>query len=448
VDGEMTLEQLSERTGEPVEALRRWRRLGIIDSEAEGLGPEDEARVALTQLGLRRGIELKAIAQAFKEGLLGWHSAELTVRERTYSLTEAAELLDMDAAPLRRIWAAADLGEWAGRATEADLAMLRSIKIAMAAGFSEDALTQLVRVLSDGMGKVAEAETRLFRFYLVRPMQERGLSGAELLRAIENVNEQTVPLMEPAILFFHRKGRQRAALEDAAVVMAEVAGLQGEGPPGQMQLAVVFVDLSSFTPLTEAMGDEKAVEVLQRFSSCVRESVSRWDGRVVKQIGDAFMLVFPDARSAVACALEIESRTAGERQFPAARSGVHWGKVLYREGDYVGSNVNMASRVAAEAERHQVLLTAATRQAAKGLEGVEFVRLGKRRVKGLPNEVVLFEARMAGGGAREIVVDPVCGMEMGPGEAAATLALEGEEKSFCSDECLRRYVRSPERYRG
>jgi class 3 adenylate cyclase len=242
--------------------------------------------------------------------------------------------------------------------------------------------------------------------------------------------------------------------EDAVIHLAEEAGLaEKEEVPGQLQRAITFVDLASFTPLAEAMGDVKAAEVLDRFSTLVREAARRWDGRVVKQIGDAFLLVYPEPRSAVACALEIEARTEGEPQFPAARSGVHWGSVLYREGDYVGSNVNIAARVAAEAGRHQVLVTSAVRKEAKGLAEVEFVRLGKRRLKGLADDLELFEARPSGADARERVVDPVCGMELGAGEAAATLTLEGPstgsgERAFCSDECLRRFVAAPEKYSG
>jgi len=448
VDGELTLEGLSARTGEPVEALRRWQELEIIGSaEADGFGPEDQARVQLTQLGLRRGIPLEAISRAFKEGLLSWHAAELTVRERTYPLTEAAEMLDVDPALLRRFWEAGELGEWSGTASEEDVKTFRGLKIAMDTGFPEEALLQLVRVLADGLGRIAEAETRLFRFYSVRRLQEQGLTGQDLLQAIEAINVQAVPLIEPAILFFHRKSRERAARDDATVVMAEAAGLlQEKGPFGQMPAAIVFVDLSSFTPLTEAMGDVKAAEVLERFSALVRESAARWDGRVVKQIGDAFMLVFPDARSAVAFTMEAEAKTSDEPAFPAARAGIHSGPVLYRQGDYVGSSVNIAARVAAEAERHQVLVTAAVRDEAKGLPGIEFVRLGKRRLKGLASELVLFEARAAGAKSREQHIDPVCGMEMGPDEVAARLTLEGVEHCFCSDECLRKYVAAPERY--
>jgi YHS domain-containing protein len=120
--------------------------------------------------------------------------------------------------------------------------------------------------------------------------------------------------------------------------------------------------------------------------------------------------------------------------------------VLYREGDYVGTNVNIAARVAAEAQRHQVLVTAAVRKEAKGLAEVEFARLGKRRLKGLVNELVLFEARPSVSEKREKAIDPVCGMELGPGEAAATLTLDERERAFCSDECLRRFVAAPEKY--
>jgi class 3 adenylate cyclase/YHS domain-containing protein len=451
VDAELTLEQLSERTGEPVEHLRRWRELGLIGvAGAKGFEAEDVARVGLTQLGLRRAVPLEAIARAFEEGLLSWHCAELTTRGRKYTLADVSEVLGIDQGLLRRFLQAANLGDWPEPlASEEDLETLRSLKVALDAGFPEDPLIQLVRVLAEGLGKVAEAETRMFRFYVMRRLQEQGLVGQDLLRAIEAINEQTVPLMEPTILFFHRKAREAAARDDAAVVMAEAAGLHKDrGVPGEMTAAIVFIDLSSFTPLTEAMGDLKAAAVLERFSTLVRDCAGRWDGRVVKQIGDAFMLVFPDARAAVACALELEERTAEEPQFPAARSGVHWGPVLYREADYVGTNVNIASRVAAEAERHQVLVTSAVRMEAKGLDGVEFARLGKRRLKGLSGELVLFEARAAGAAAKEQHVDPVCGMEMAADEVAARLTLEGVERCFCSDECLRLYVAAPEKYGG
>jgi YHS domain-containing protein len=122
--------------------------------------------------------------------------------------------------------------------------------------------------------------------------------------------------------------------------------------------------------------------------------------------------------------------------------------VLYREGDYIGSNVNIASRLVEEAHRHQFLITDEVRRRAKSYESVEFVRLGRRRLKGLSIELDIFEAKPINPAELDRVADPVCGMELGPREVAARLTLDGREHAFCSDDCLKKFVKSPERYTG
>jgi adenylate cyclase len=448
--GEVSIEELAKRTGKPAKRLRQWRSLGLIGREGgDGFTSRDVELVRLVQLFLRRGIGLEAIAEAARGGELD-RFAEMILpggTGPTYSLAEAAERLGLDPDLVRRVWIVPGFLEQGEMVSEEDLEGLRLLKAAMEAGFPEEALMQFVRVYSDALGRVAEAEARLFHFYIRAGLKAEGLSGRELTAASRTAGDRAASLVEPVVLFFHRKAWQQAIRELAAIQVAEEAGLlQKPDAPGQIQAAIVFVDLCSFTPMTDATGDIAAAQVLARFSELVREAAGRWDGRTVKQIGDAFMLVFPEPRSAVAAALEIEDRTAAEPQFPASRSSVHWGSVLYREGDYVGSIVNVTSRVIAEAQRHQVLVTAEASREARGLAEVEFVPLGKRQLKGLVDELELFEARRRAAAATEKAVDPVCGMELSPTEVAARLALEGKERVFCSEECLRRFVAAPERY--
>ena len=447
---ELSIEELAKRTGEPVGHLRKWRSLGLIGREGgDGFTTEDVERVRLVQLFLRRGISLEAIGQTAGRGLLDRFAEMLspTGTGPTYSVPEAAEILGLDPDLVRRVWAAPGYLEQGDVVSEEDLEGLRLLRGAMEAGFPEEALIQFVRVYSDALGRVAETEARLFHFYIHEGLKARGLSGPELREASSGAGDRATSLVEPVVLFFHRRAWQRALREIAAVQVAEESGLLKKGELfGQLQAAIAFVDLCSFTPLADAMGDAAAAQVLERFSALVREAAGRWEGRLTKQIGDAFMLVFPEPRSAVAWALEIEERTAAEPQFPAVRSGVHWGTVLYRDGDYVGSNVNIASRLAAEAERHQVLVTAEVSREARGLAEVDFVPLGKRQLKGLADELELFEARTRAVETTPKLVDPVCGMELSPAEVAAKLALEGKERVFCSEECLRRFVATPERY--
>jgi class 3 adenylate cyclase len=297
------------------------------------------------------------------------------------------------------------------------------------------------------MRRVAETEAHLFHFYIRHVLQERGISEPELTQRIQAASDAAIPIAEPALIYFHRMAL-RHAIEDTAVMelKEQTGALQSPEPRGQLQVAVVFVDMVGSTALAEAMGDLKTAELFDRFSTLVRQAVSAWEGHIVKQIGDAFMLTFHDPMHAVKCAIEIGRRGIAEAQFPALRSGVHWGPVLYREGDYVGANVNLAARLAESAEHHQVLLTSATRREVGTLPNVEFVRLPNRQLKGVAEEVELFEARAAELEHRPCVVDPVCRMELGADEIAARLTVAGQEHAFCSQECLRRFVAAPDRY--
>ena len=85
-------------------------------------------------------------------------------------------------------------------------------------------------------------------------------------------------------------------------------------------------------------------------------------------------------------------------------------------------------------------------QEAKDLEGVDFIPLGRRRLKGLADELEVFEAHRSRAEAAEKAIDPVCGMEMNPEAVAARLSLEGRDRAFCSEQCLRVFVARPEKY--
>jgi class 3 adenylate cyclase/YHS domain-containing protein len=393
---------------------------------------------------------LEAIVRAEREdGFLGRYTGPPEHDGQIYSLEEAAGKVGADVAVLTRLAETARLVERRDLLSKEDLTAFAGMKVGLDAGFPEEAMRQLVRVYVDALGRVADAENRLFHFYVHDRLKAQGVSGRTLLEAGEALRERLMPLIEPMIRYFHRQAWTRAQMEDAVLHFRENATPPAIGDaPGQLDVAIAFVDLAGFTSLTEAMGDQAAAEVLERFSQVVRDAVGRSQGRVVKQIGDAFMLVFSEAHAAVACALDIESRIAEEPQLAAVRSGIHCGRVLYREGDYVGTCVNVAARLAAAAERHQILVTAAVVREAAGVASANFVALGPRRFRGLGDDVEVFAAtpRDATTPAPARMLDPVCGMELTGEAVAARLTLAGSEYVFCSEQCLKRFASAPERY--
>src|SRR2546427_581624 len=88
----------------------------------------------------------------------------------------------------------------------------------------EEALFQVVRVYVDARGRVAEAEAHLFHFYVHERLKDAGLSGPEVVAATEVASGRMRALIEPAVLYFHRRGMARALREDMLLHLADYAG--------------------------------------------------------------------------------------------------------------------------------------------------------------------------------------------------------------------------------
>jgi adenylate cyclase len=447
-DGWLTTEQLAEATATAAETLRHWQSLGLLAGDGGSFPPEAIERVRVIEFIARRGVSAEAVARACEAqgDLIGDHVEELLGRARPRQgrpLAEAAVAVGLDPAILARLWVAGGLGDQ-DEVYDEDIESLQRLGMALGAGLPEDALTQIVRVYADALGRVADAEVRLFHYYVHERLRAEGLAGRELADATQAVGQPLMGLIEPTVAYFHRKAFQHAQREDLVLHVTEATTPVGE-VPGEVDVAILFADLSGFTPLTEAMGDAAAAGVMERFSDLVRTAARQHHGKVVKQIGDEFMLAFTDPASAVACGVDIDAAASAEAQFPALRLGAHAGTVLYREGDYLGATVNVAARVVAEADRQQFLVTVSVREATDGLAGVELVPVGVRDLKGVPGSFELFEARPLGDRPRR-TIDPVCLMELDPASVAARLTWRDADLLFCSDACLQLFVAAPEDY--
>ena len=112
----------------------------------------------------------------------------------------------------------------------------------------------------------------------------------------------------------------------------------------------LFADLRGFTAFVEARGEKSAAELLDAYRSLVREQVAEHAGAEIRTEGDSFYVVFPSARSAVACGLGIAAAAARHSELhPDVRSGsgigINAGEATQHEDGFVGTAVNLAARV-------------------------------------------------------------------------------------------------------
>lgn len=168
------------------------------------------------------------------------------------------------------------------------------------------------------------------------------------------------------------EGVLMAPIEDLARIAREDRDriVAISGPDGTV--AVMFSDIEGSTRLNQELGDEAFVNLLAEHDRMVRAQVKRRGGHVVKSQGDGFMAVFGDAEDAVRAAVAIRSKAASAgrhaRRTPLrVRIGLNCGPVVSRDGDYFGTNVAKAARIAALADGDQILLA---REVADALAAV------------------------------------------------------------------------------
>jgi class 3 adenylate cyclase len=110
---------------------------------------------------------------------------------------------------------------------------------------------------------------------------------------------------------------------------------------------------------------------------------------VVKHLGDGWMAVFPDARSAVAAALDLHPRIGAleaEGYRPRLRTGIHCGRPQALGGDYLGVDVNVTARVAEAARPGEALVSDVVAERIQG-DGVAMGRPRRLRAPGAPREL-------------------------------------------------------------
>ena len=145
----------------------------------------------------------------------------------------------------------------------------------------------------------------------------------------------------------------------------------------------LFADLCGFTEYTCRHGDELAADLAIAFHERVRELAADEGCDVVKVIGDAVMVHSVDCRAAIRLACRILA--LGELDdCPPIRIGVDSGPAVQRDGDWYGSTVNAAARVADAAIPGELLLTERARTAVAGTLAIKLVARGVRHLKGLP----------------------------------------------------------------
>jgi adenylate cyclase len=393
--------ELTERSGASPELIEGLVEQGILTPrEDSSFTTADIQRVKLIDALERSGIQLEDLGRAVRSGDLSFAFLDLLFTEpkgystKTYADVCAEYGWTMEF--VQRIHEALGLPVPVAedRVREDDMQMFPIGQFALATGVPEAGAVRSLRVYSENLGRITQAESQFFHTYVEEPMLSAGLTEAQILEIASQVSPQLRAQMEGMISWLYHRHQEHSIIEHVVGHVEEVLEQAGVRPHREIRSpAIVFLDLSGYTRLTEERGDDAAAELAASLAELVQRESQPRGGRPVKWLGDGVMFHFPDPGQAVVCSLDLVDK-APAAGMPPAHVGVNAGPVVFRDGDYFGRTVNIASRIAGRAGPGEVLVSKAAVDSCS-VEGVRFDELGPVELKGVARPIQVFRAARA-----------------------------------------------------
>ena len=153
----------------------------------------------------------------------------------------------------------------------------------------------------------------------------------------------------------------------------------------------MFTDIVDSTKLTQRLGDDAAMDLIDLHDTIVRRALAESEGREVKHMGDGMLTSFVSAAGAVKCATLIQLDLAKRREAQAdhplhVRIGIASGEPVEHHSDIFGSTVQLAARLCSSATAGQILVSNVVAELCFGKK-IPFQDQGELTLKGFDHPI-------------------------------------------------------------
>ena len=153
----------------------------------------------------------------------------------------------------------------------------------------------------------------------------------------------------------------------------------------------MFTDIVGYSHLMNE-DEAKALAVLHANRTIHKRCIQKFEGKLLKEMGDGMLVAFQSPSDAVNCAQAIHTSTQSEAF--ALRIGIHLGEVVLEENDVFGDGVNVASRIEGLARPGQTLVSVDVYRNIRNKAHIESVSVGSHQIKGFEDPIELFQVRV------------------------------------------------------
>jgi adenylate cyclase len=248
-------------------------------------------------------------------------------------------------------------------------------------GIDAEQVVLTVRLLVAGLTRAGVA----MRYGGLDAILNPGMREVQVAQDLERLAERGKPFTD-AMVHEIAALTLRRSFETEAVTLAERS--VGELSKART-VSVAFADVVGFTRLVEQLSLEELSYVVDILVDSTHHVVAE-PVHFVKTIGDAVMLVSPEAATLVSVVLDLLDHAGGKNL--QLRAGIATGTAMSRAGDWYGRPVNVASRITDIAPPGAVWVAESTRDAASRGSAIAFEHAASRMLRGVQGTTNLFAA--------------------------------------------------------
>jgi adenylate cyclase len=390
-----TLPELAERAGLTLDEVHALIEAGVLAPYPDQTVPTTALNRVRLAHALTQDIPLENLARAIESQSLHFRFVDalfanpVPLEPTTYG--EMAEQLGIEFNALAQLYTTWELPAPSPdqQLRKDDVQMLDALRLLSRQGVDVPSFLGGTRFFGENMRRLAESQVRSFVTEIVEPMLGSGKSILEVLEQAAPMSGKIQPAGEELVGWLHWRHFEAAVVHETVQLLETLMEQTGFAPPRPAHPpAIAFLDVGAYARLSGETGEE--VDLAAGLAEVVWGASQPHGGKPVKFLGDGVMFHFAEPRAAVLTALDIVAELE-RTDMPPARVGINAGPVVFRDGDYFGRTVNLASKITEYARPREVLVSEEV--VRETTDGVRFEPIGDIALQGLLEPVPLFRAR-------------------------------------------------------
>ncbi len=151
--------------------------------------------------------------------------------------------------------------------------------------------------------------------------------------------------------------------------------------------AIMFTDIAGYTALMGS-DEKRALEVLDKNRRIHTRYLNKYNGNLIKEMGDGMLICFDLATDAVRCAIEIQIASRDE-SIPLT-IGIHEAEVVFEGSDVFGDGVNIASRLQTSTEKGGITISESVYKDVKNKADIKAKFIGQKKLKNVEEPIKMY----------------------------------------------------------